>query len=319
MPVLRTHVSLQAARQQAKGRWARVHQPGILRLRDMGRGPGGKGGGELVVEPAARHSAPSRPRGMQARRPGHPASPGAGRAPVQLVQAGPAGGSGRCGCQRPGPGPGVLRPPQCVCHPHRPGELPRRGAAGTRRRGGLIQPRTRKDVTGGPMAPEWQASQEAHFARCKQPKLGCRGGSALGSRTPRVLPMRQLTLETWTWAYELFYTVIEHSVMVSARGCPGSTCISPVWLERCKLWALPGRGAGEPSAWMCRACCGWLVICSARQCTCGAWHAPRSGVVTTNSLGGACEGVEPESRVLGATYCRERETERESMTPIQPH
>ena len=33
----------------------------------------------------------------------------------------------------------------------------------------------------------------------------------------------------------LFYTVIEHSVMVSARGCPGSTCISPVWLERCKL------------------------------------------------------------------------------------
>ena len=34
----------------------------------------------------------------------------------------------------------------------------------------------------------------------------------------------------------LFYTVIEHSVMVSARGCPGSTCISPVWLERCKLY-----------------------------------------------------------------------------------
>ena len=33
----------------------------------------------------------------------------------------------------------------------------------------------------------------------------------------------------------LFYTVIEHCVMVSARGCPGSTCISPVWLERCKL------------------------------------------------------------------------------------
>ena len=33
----------------------------------------------------------------------------------------------------------------------------------------------------------------------------------------------------------LFYTVIEHSVMVSARGCPGSTCISPVWLDRCKL------------------------------------------------------------------------------------
>ena len=23
--------------------------------------------------------------------------------------------------------------------------------------------------------------------------------------------------------------------MVSARGCPGSTCISPVWLERCKF------------------------------------------------------------------------------------
>ena len=26
----------------------------------------------------------------------------------------------------------------------------------------------------------------------------------------------------------LFYTVTEHSFMVSARGCPGSTCISPV-------------------------------------------------------------------------------------------
>ena len=39
----------------------------------------------------------------------------------------------------------------------------------------------------------------------------------------------------------LFYTVIEHSIMVSARGCPGSTCISPVWLERCKLLILqPG-------------------------------------------------------------------------------
>ena len=35
----------------------------------------------------------------------------------------------------------------------------------------------------------------------------------------------------------LFYTVTEHSVMVSARGCPGSTCITPVWLERCKLIA----------------------------------------------------------------------------------
>ena len=33
----------------------------------------------------------------------------------------------------------------------------------------------------------------------------------------------------------LLYTVIEPSVMVSARGYPGSTCISPVWwLERCK-------------------------------------------------------------------------------------
>ena len=27
-----------------------------------------------------------------------------------------------------------------------------------------------------------------------------------------------------------------HSLMESARGCPGSTCISPVWLDRCKLF-----------------------------------------------------------------------------------
>ena len=33
----------------------------------------------------------------------------------------------------------------------------------------------------------------------------------------------------------LFYTVIKHSVIIPARGCPGSPCISPVWLERCKL------------------------------------------------------------------------------------
>ena len=33
----------------------------------------------------------------------------------------------------------------------------------------------------------------------------------------------------------VFYTVIQHSLSLSARGCSGSTCISPVWLERCKL------------------------------------------------------------------------------------
>ena len=26
-----------------------------------------------------------------------------------------------------------------------------------------------------------------------------------------------------------------YSVMVSARGCPGSTCIGPVWLDKCNL------------------------------------------------------------------------------------
>ena len=30
-----------------------------------------------------------------------------------------------------------------------------------------------------------------------------------------------------------------NSLMGSARGCPGSTCISLVWLERCKLSLLP--------------------------------------------------------------------------------
>ena len=38
----------------------------------------------------------------------------------------------------------------------------------------------------------------------------------------------------------LFYTVIDNDVMVSARGCLGSTCISLVWLERCKLSLSPG-------------------------------------------------------------------------------
>ena len=33
----------------------------------------------------------------------------------------------------------------------------------------------------------------------------------------------------------LFYTMTNNYLMGSARGCPGSTCNSPVWLERCKL------------------------------------------------------------------------------------
>ena len=50
----------------------------------------------------------------------------------------------------------------------------------------------------------------------------------------------------------LFYTVTEHSVMVSARGCPGSTCISPVWLERCKL--------SLSTTIFESALCGWIGV-----------------------------------------------------------
>ena len=53
----------------------------------------------------------------------------------------------------------------------------------------------------------------------------------------------------------LFYTVVDHSVMVSARGCPGSTCISPVWLERCKLSL--SRSLGLSSGGPCQAA-AWL-------------------------------------------------------------
>ena len=52
----------------------------------------------------------------------------------------------------------------------------------------------------------------------------------------------------------LFYTVIEHSVMVSARGCLGSTCISPVWLERCKTLSLSLKEAGTPLGQICFLC-----------------------------------------------------------------
>ena len=59
----------------------------------------------------------------------------------------------------------------------------------------------------------------------------------------------------------LFYTVIEHSVMVSARGCPGSTCISPLWLDRCKLSLslsldVPGDVLAAPAS----ALCGWTGV-----------------------------------------------------------
>ena len=33
----------------------------------------------------------------------------------------------------------------------------------------------------------------------------------------------------------LFYTMSKHSILGSARGCPGSTCTSPVGLGRCKV------------------------------------------------------------------------------------
>ena len=36
--------------------------------------------------------------------------------------------------------------------------------------------------------------------------------------------------------------------MVSARGCPGSTCISPVWLERCKLSLSPSLSLSSARA-----------------------------------------------------------------------
>ena len=53
----------------------------------------------------------------------------------------------------------------------------------------------------------------------------------------------------------LFYTVIEHSVMVSARGCPDSTCISPVWLGRCNLsLSLPLITSASVAQWGCLAC-----------------------------------------------------------------
>ena len=58
----------------------------------------------------------------------------------------------------------------------------------------------------------------------------------------------------------LFCTVIEHSVMGSARGCPGSTCISPVWLERCKpSLSLLSLSGGEPPG-ACVGGCGGAVL-----------------------------------------------------------
>ena len=34
---------------------------------------------------------------------------------------------------------------------------------------------------------------------------------------------------------DVTYLVFLHSIMGAARGCPGSTCISPVWLERSNI------------------------------------------------------------------------------------
>ena len=71
------------------------------------------------------------------------------------------------------------------------------------------------------------------------------GGAPASSRPARSsfeprLPPGCWTSGTFGAAVQLYsglpvYTVTQHSVMVSARGCPGSTCISPVWLDRCKL------------------------------------------------------------------------------------
>ena len=55
---------------------------------------------------------------------------------------------------------------------------------------------------------------------------------------------RSLDVMSTRVSVALFYTMTKHSLMGSARGCPGSTCISPVWLDRCKLSLSLARLAG---------------------------------------------------------------------------
>ena len=56
-----------------------------------------------------------------------------------------------------------------------------------------------------------------------------------------ILPSELCTSQGWARSSDvmstfvlvaLLYILTKHSVMGSARGYPGSTCISPVWLEK---------------------------------------------------------------------------------------
>ena len=51
-------------------------------------------------------------------------------------------------------------------------------------------------------------------------------------------------------------------MLVASRGCPGSTCISPVWLERCELSRSPSlKLPCLPSLCSIQACI-WAIGCS---------------------------------------------------------
>ena len=78
----------------------------------------------------------------------------------------------------------------------------------------------------GGRAPPQDATETRAAGRAQPADVGTEGHQCL--RFVWLLMVRIL----------LFYTVIEHSVMVPARGCPGSTCISPVWLDRCNTHSL---------------------------------------------------------------------------------
>ena len=78
----------------------------------------------------------------------------------------------------------------------------------------------------------WGSAVRAGAPLCE---LG-RGSRRRGTLESRACAARQVHSPVHSFvSILLFYTVTEHSVMASARGCPGSTCISPVWQERCKL------------------------------------------------------------------------------------
>ena len=206
------------------------------------------------------------PGGVRHAQAGRPAGPGeAGAAltsiPDAALRAAPAHGAAtRCGGPRPGwpqaSGPCHPPPGQLVRHPGAPGHGPRHAHRAR------LSPRAtdaegavamvsgpRGGVVGGQWCPRlgWSGEEKREKREKRsfsQPPPPLEPSLSLSQSPSLLAPVLVTTGRAWWplitcmffFGFRLFWCWMRLNLLLgSARGCLGSTCISPVWLERCKL------------------------------------------------------------------------------------